>query len=567
MFRNPNTRTLLTHTVIVFSIIIMLLVVAVVMYQDNRSYDNDIEHGHENAKRLVNTFSDHIALNFLAVDLTLRRAVERQYFNFLFGNNLKQDMQLNFSIWLKETPQLAAMLIVDENGSISLFSQKTRYQLPYQEGQMFKDTKKFKQYETNDDTSTFIEPLNIPGDINFHYILMTKRINKLDGSFGGIIAAVIDGDSISQFFRSIELHKKTVLNLSYNTIPLLTVSANESPAAEKTLLSFISTSGVTELPPEDSVVAQEDMNGTFWIFASQRLASPPVLVSLGTHEDDIFVNSRTHRVNYITFLLIFATFSISISLFTILMSRQINHVQESERTAVLASQAKSDFLAKMSHELRTPLNAIIGFSQMMDSGYFGSLNDKQRERIHDINLCGNHLLELINDILEFSKGEGGKLILQEEETQFSSIISKVLRIMNQRAKTAEVKIIDETDTNLPLLRIDERKIRQTLLNLLSNAVKFTPRGGEVRISTAFDAHKNFIFRVRDTGIGIPQEDIPKAMSVFGQVHNHINSEGTGLGLPLCKMFAELHKGELHLESTLNKGTTVSVILPAYRVLW
>lgn len=566
MFRHP-TRTFLSHTVIIFSIVIMLLVLAVVIYQDNKSYNDDVAVGHEDTKRLVNTFSDHIALNFLAVDLTLRRAVERQYFNVLFGNNLDQDMELNFSLWLQEAPQLAALLIVDEKGKVTLVSQKKGYVLPYQKGGIFKDIKQFKHYRTSDDTSTFIEPLLFLEEEGSHYILMTKRISNLDGSFGGIMAAVIDGKVLSQFFQAIEVNKKTVLSLSYKKTPLLTVSANHSASGEKALRNFITSSGMEELTPGNTVVVPEKVRHNFWIFGFERLSSPEILVSLAAHEDDIFVNSRTHRATYFTFLLIFATFSVSISVFTILMSHQINQAQASEKEALLASQAKSDFLAKMSHELRTPLNAIIGFSQMMDSGYFGALNDKQRERVHDITVCGNNLLELINDILEFSKGEGGKLVLHEEKVEFPVIVGKVLRIMNQRAKIAEVAIVEEIPEGLPRLRVDERKMRQILLNLLSNALKFTLRNGEIRIIAEIDRNKNFVFRVKDTGVGIPPEDIPRAMAVFGQAHRHINAEGTGLGLPLCKMFAELHQGTLTLESAVNKGTTVSVTLPASRVVW
>ena len=562
MFRNPNSRTLLTHTVIIFSAIILLCVLSIVIYQGNKSHKNDLKNGYENAERLVNTFADHIELNFLAVDLTLRRAVERQYFNFLFGNNLRQDMEHNFNVWLEETPQLAALFIVNEKGVIELLSQKPSYLLDIEEGSSLKQNNLFKTLKNNDNPETVIHRMNDDSNL----ILMGKRINKLDSGFGGIIFAVIDGDDIAKFFRSIETQKKTSLMLLLEQTPLLAVTGNTSGHPIPDISHFMTSSGITKLSTSETIVLEETFGKILHIFAFKRLANTPILLGIATHEDDIFVISRSHRVNYTALLFIFTIFAVSISLFTLLMSRQINQVQESERAAILASQAKSDFLAKMSHELRTPLNAIIGFSQMMDSGYFGNLNDKQKERIHDINICGSHLLELINDILEFSKGEGGKLVLIEDDIIFSQIVGKVLRIIHQRAKTTDVKIIDKTSEDLPLLRADERKLRQILLNLISNAIKFTPRGGSITISADINNHNQFVFSVADTGIGIPAEEIPKALSIFGQVHSHLNSEGTGLGLPLCKMFAELHGGELLLESHVNQGTTVSVTLPSYRAI-
>jgi signal transduction histidine kinase len=220
----------------------------------------------------------------------------------------------------------------------------------------------------------------------------------------------------------------------------------------------------------------------------------------------------------------------------------------------------------MSHELRTPLNAIIGFSEMMNSGYFGPLNPKQKERVHDINLCGSHLLHLITDILEFSKGEAGKLELIEEHIQMQEIVNESLRMMNERIKGKRMNMIIEVEENLPPLLGDKRKIRQILLNLLSNSLKFTPEDGTIKISVRKDQGQNIAMTVSDTGIGIAEDDIPVALSVFGQVHRSQSHEGTGLGLPLCKMFAELHGGKMALGSTPGEGTTVRITFPASRNL-
>jgi signal transduction histidine kinase len=220
----------------------------------------------------------------------------------------------------------------------------------------------------------------------------------------------------------------------------------------------------------------------------------------------------------------------------------------------------------MSHELRTPLNAIIGFSEMINSGYFGPLNAKQKERIYDINLCGSHLLQLITDILEFSKGDAGKLELVEEKVDLGELVNESVRIMKGKIKTKDIDLIIRVEPGLPLLWGDNRKIRQILINLLSNALKFTPENGVITIAALYDVHHCLSLIVSDSGIGIAEEDIPKALSVFGQVHRAKNHEGTGLGLPLCKMYAELHDGKLTLTSKPGEGTTVKIIFPQQRTL-
>ena len=302
------------------------------------------------------------------------------------------------------------------------------------------------------------------------------------------------------------------------------------------------------------------------IVAVRQIKNMPIAVSTVIAEEDFLGDWRQSRLKDVGFLALFTIFGSILSFFAVAMAKQIIRVEESESSAILASQAKSEFLANMSHELRTPLNAIIGFSEMINSGYFGPLNAKQKERVHDINLCGSHLLQLITDILEFSKGEAGKLELVEEKVNLGDIINEGVRIMNGKIKTKGISLVTAIDPGLPLLLGDKRKLRQVLINLLSNAVKFTSENGTITVTAQRDPQKNIMLMVSDTGIGIAEEDLTKALSVFGQVHRNNSHEGTGLGLPLCKMYAELHDGKLLLTSKLGEGTTVKVVFPPHRVL-
>jgi len=302
------------------------------------------------------------------------------------------------------------------------------------------------------------------------------------------------------------------------------------------------------------------------IVAVRQLKNTPVAVAVVLDDEDFLYAWRQSRMKDVGFLALFTLFGSILSFFAIAMAKQIVRVEESEGAAILASQAKSEFLANMSHELRTPLNAIIGFSEMINSGYFGPLNAKQKERIHDINLCGSHLLQLITDILEFSKGDAGKLELVEEKVDLIEIINESVRIMNGKIKTKGIHAIVAIEPDLACLWGDKRKIRQVLINLLSNAVKFTPENGTITVAARLDPHGSMNVTVADTGIGIAEADIPKALSVFGQVHRSKSHEGTGLGLPLCKMYAELHDGKLLITSKPGEGTTVRVVFPHQRTL-
>jgi signal transduction histidine kinase len=233
-----------------------------------------------------------------------------------------------------------------------------------------------------------------------------------------------------------------------------------------------------------------------------------------------------------------------------------------------ANRTKSEFLASMSHELRTPLNAIIGFSDVMRNELYGPIPDKYRDYAHDIFQSGNYLLELINDILDLSKLEAGKLELHEEEFDLAMAVNVSLHLVEAQARKSQVELIEAFNIDLPLVRGDSRRLRQVFINLLSNAVKFTPEGGYVRVS-AQRCRGGLALTVDDTGIGIAPDQIGKVLEPFGQVKGERirKHDGTGLGLPIAKHLVELHGGVLTIESRLGQGTTVRVVLPSDRLIW
>jgi signal transduction histidine kinase len=227
-----------------------------------------------------------------------------------------------------------------------------------------------------------------------------------------------------------------------------------------------------------------------------------------------------------------------------------------------ANRHKSEFLANMSHELRTPLNAIIGFSEALQERLFGELNEKQAEYVADIHGSGRHLLSLINDILDLSKIEAGRMELEPSEFDLRGVLETAITLVRERAMRHGIALGLEVAPGVGTIRADERKVKQVLLNLLSNAVKFTPDGGSVRVGARMNGEAVEV-SVADTGVGIAPEDQASVFEEFRQVGRDRarKAEGTGLGLTLVKKFVELHGGAIRLESAVGRGSTFIFTLP------
>ncbi|HEY9080245.1 PAS domain S-box protein [Magnetovibrio sp.] len=241
---------------------------------------------------------------------------------------------------------------------------------------------------------------------------------------------------------------------------------------------------------------------------------------------------------------------------------------EAKERAEIASRVKTEFLANMSHELRTPLNAIIGFSDVMLSGLFGGLEPRYQEYIENIRDSGSHLLAVINDILDVSRIEAGRMDLRPERISIAELIESATRLIRDRATEAGLSMNRRVPKDLPDLMVDSQRIKQVLLNILSNAVKFTPEGGKVTVKANLSKSNELTISVSDTGIGMSEAEIATALTPFGQVDSKLarKFDGTGLGLPLTKSFVELHGGILSIKSTPKQGTTVSVRFPTDRLV-
>ena len=272
---------------------------------------------------------------------------------------------------------------------------------------------------------------------------------------------------------------------------------------------------------------------------------------------------------FIAFIIVFFVFFIIVMYNTNYAQRIINkqfetnrELEEAKTRAETESSAKTDFLANISHELRTPLNAIIGFSEIIIAETYGKIaNAQYKDYISDINSSGKHLLSVINDILDFSKASADKLKVEQVELDLNKLASSSMRFVKPRADSANVQLIEKMPASHIIIIADPKRLKQALLNLLSNSVKFTPPEGSVTLSLKKDDAKKLVhIIVTDTGIGMSDQEIPRALSSFGQVDNKLSRkyEGTGLGLPLTKKLVELMDGKFDLQSKPGKGTTVTI---------
>lgn len=251
--------------------------------------------------------------------------------------------------------------------------------------------------------------------------------------------------------------------------------------------------------------------------------------------------------------------------------RQAEQSAEVARLSMLsaeaANRAKSAFLANMSHELRTPLNAVIGFSEIMMNDQAGPAEmEIHRDHAQAVHSAGRHLLELVESILDLARIEAGQLDLHEDMVDVAASIRSALTMIGRTAEKAGLSVRQSLPQSLPPIKGDQTKIRQILINLLSNAVKFTPQGGAITVEVQPGKDGGLAIQISDTGIGIAEDDMAKALTPFGQVDSGLSRkyQGSGLGLPISKALAEMHGGSLTIDSEPGVGTTVTVRLPGCR---
>jgi signal transduction histidine kinase len=415
-------------------------------------------------------------------------------------------------------------------------------------------------------------------------IFLSRRIAAPDGTFLGAVVGAMEMRYFEEFYGAIALGKDSSIALQRLDGTMLA----RYPPTNAIGKTFSNANLLLRDGVSGSVRAPSPIDGQMRLKAARRVAHYPVLLLATTTEEAALANWR-NIAQMMTLGALGCGVSIAIAAFALArqwrqqstltearaelrrqadLAASLDAMRAAKEAAELADRAKSEFLATMSHELRTPLNAVLGFSEMMLSEVFGPLgNERYLGYAEDIRSSGRHLLSIINDVLDLSKASSGKLELFEGDVDAGNAVEAACRLVQPRVAAAGLSLAMMLPKRPLTVIADERLLKQILLNLLANACKFTPRGGGIVCAVAQDA-EGLCFRVTDTGIGIPQEDLERVLQPFVQADSSHSRrhEGTGLGLALVKAMVELHGGRLTLESTVGEGTTATVILPASRVV-
>ena len=413
------------------------------------------------------------------------------------------------------------------------------------------------------------EPLQYQDD-KTPIILIAHRLRAPDGKFAGLLTAIIRVDYFTNLYKAIYLGPGTAIALFRRDGMLLArypqvdaIGQQLGPRVKFTEILAHNDSGI--------VRGTGFLAGEPEFVATRALKQYPLAVNVLMADSAAFAEWRKERnaiaaaAAVMVGLLLFLAFLLSrhLAAYAQLGEARIEALRAAEgrARADAMNQAKSRFLANMSHELRTPLNAIIGFAEMIEGRMVGSLNERYQEYAADIRMAGEHLLAVVNDILDLSKAEANALKLGREKLDIASIVAEVDRLVREQAEHARVAFHTELPPDLPPVLGDRMRLKQILINLVSNGLKFTPAGGSVTVS-AHDKKDMLVIEVTDTGIGIAEQDIPAALRPFEQIDNGLarKYDGAGLGLPLTKHLVELLGGSLTIRSRINQGTTVAVEL-------
>ena len=426
----------------------------------------------------------------------------------------------------------------------------------------------FQHVRDNPTSTRFIsEPVKFQ-TTGMPVFLMVRRLEAPDGSFAGLISAAIPLDYFTNLYRDIYLGPGTAVSL-FNRDGLMLARYPPSPAVGTNVADRIAFPQVLAHAAAGVVHSTGHILGKPLFIATHALNDLPLAVNVIMTDQRAYAAWRSELIGVVTVLMVLLGM---IALLTGLARRhfasyvnlaearlETTRATEARARAEAMTQAKSRFLANMSHELRTPLNAIIGFSEIIETAMLGPLQQRYREYAHDIRSAGAHLLEVVNDILDLSRAEANAIKVGREPLDVAAIVAEVDRIVRAQAERAKVNFDTRLDPDLPPVIGDETRFRQILINLVSNALKFAPAGGSVTVS-ARKAAKYMVIEVKDTGIGMAEEDIPAALRPFEQLDNSIARKygGAGLGLPITKHLVELLGGRFSITSAVNKGTTVAI---------
>ena len=567
-----RARTIIRTILIAFGILVVAMWTAV-GFSVVTARRHALEDARSEGRNLMIAFREEVA--------TILRGVEAQ--SNLIGERMRSEGDgFDLHAWGEKnvliSPGVAQATIIGPDGNL----RSTTFDPPFT-STYFGDREHFRIHLDGKFHGLFIGQTVLgrltPGPV----LPITSRVDAEDGTFLGVLNILVSPSALTTLNKSIDLGPHGVMTLSGTDNLIRARFAADSPDGTKGV-------GVSMAGGDRPAVVEEGAEGSFTrpgmidgiprLFVYGRVGNYPLVVTFGLDLDRALAASRSYAETMIVIAFGATLLLTGLAAYLIreirgraaqevkLKATNVALTLSTER-AEAANRAKSQFLANMSHELRTPLNAIIGFSEILTAGIPGQLNPKQHGYVANIHEGGGFLLRVINDVLDLAQVDAGKLRLHEEKgIELDCIAGACIALMEEQAIAGGLRLSLEIEDRMPRVIADATRLSQIVLNLLSNAVKFTEPGGSVSLAIRRAENGGIVLEVRDTGPGMTAAEIEVALQPFGQVDNGLarRHNGTGLGLPLARELAELHGGSLNVASEKGHGTTVTVALPAARVL-
>lgn len=553
-FHNRILQTALLGTIVAYGLACLVVW---------REYANSLDNAKNQVHNQTRILSEHAARSFEGVDLMMDAALSRISTTQSGDPEFTTQNVKGFKTLIEAVPQIRHLVAIRKDGTDSFSN------IGSSQGVRLADRKYFQVQQRSRHTGLYISNPVTGRVTGSMFIPVSRRITARADRFNGILMGVIDQKYFKDFYDRVE---------AGGNISSALISSNGTIFSSSPGFFLSNTNPAPKLFTDNGPFkgyASAGAAGTFFgypfgseepqIVSFAKVSKTPYMVVSRMRRGDALSAWYENTIS-IAFSALIATAVIiwaTNSVFTHISMRDL--AQEELREALVdaerANNAKSEFLATMSHELRTPLNAILGFADIIGHQHLGPIEKKYQEYAGDIQTSGEHLLALINEILDLSAIEAGKQSLVKVKLSTFEIVTECCKIVEDRARANGITLVTEIIGNLPPLYADKRAVRQILLNLLSNAIKFTPEDGRVTVSVEA-SELNTTFRIADTGKGIPPERLPKLTDPFIRTDNdpYLAEEGWGLGLTITQSLVDPHDGTLTIDSTAGGGTTITVTL-------